>query len=389
MNRGEVAADGSPVELYARMPTFGEPELVHAAIPPGTPILELGAGAGRMTHRLVELGHPVTAVDSSAAMLERISGAEPVHAAIEGLSLGRTYGCVLLASQLVNVDDDVQRAEFLATARRHLADDGVLLLQRYDPAWADDPHPSESTHDGVTIRVLAPRRDGERLTATVEYEVDGRQWRHGPFTSRILSDEELASRLGVAGLAFGRWLDDRGTWLAASPAPDLSALYVEVGQADRFVGDLRRRWDPAGVAVPAHVTVLFPFLAAEAVDPGVRSALEQIVASVPAFEVEFARVGRFPNVVWLAPEPAAPFARLTEAIAARWPDHPPYGGAFEEVVHHLTVADGAPKEVLDDLESTLPGSLPFRERVTEVTHSVRERGTWSVRWRYALGGSAS
>ncbi|HET9416637.1 MAG TPA: 2'-5' RNA ligase family protein, partial [Candidatus Limnocylindria bacterium] len=120
-----------------------------------------------------------------------------------------------------------------------------------------------------------------------------------------------------------------------------------------------------------------------------RSALEQIVAGVPAFDVEFARVGRFPNVVWLAPEPAAPFARLTEAIAARWPDHPPYGGAFEEVIHHLTVADGAPTEVLDDLESTLPGSLPIRERVTEVTHSVRERGTWSVRWRYALAGSAS
>jgi 2'-5' RNA ligase len=389
MNGGEVAADGSPVELYARMPTFGEPELVYAAIPPGTPILELGAGAGRITHRLIELGHRVTAVDSSAAMLNRITGAERVHAEIEGLALGRTYGCVLLASQLVNVDDDAQRAEFLATARRHLSDDGVFLLQRYDPAWADDPRPSESTHAGVTIRVLAPRRDGERLTATVEYEVDARQWRHGPFTSRILSDEELTGRLYVAGLTFGRWLDERRTWLAASPAPDLSALYVTIDAADRVVGDLRRRWDPAGLAVPAHVTVLFPFLAPAAIDARVEAALEEIVASVPAFDVEFARVGRFPDVVWLAPEPAAPFARLTEAITAMWPDHPPYGGAFEEVVHHLTVADGAPSEVLDQLEATLRGSLPIGARVTEVRHSVRERGTWSVRGRYALGGGAS
>lgn len=160
MTGEEVAADGSPVELYARMPTFGEPELVHATIPAGTPILDLGAGAGRMTHRLIEFGHPVTAVDSSAAMLARIAGAERVHAEIGELDLGRTFGCVLLANQLVNVDDDQQRSAFLTTARRHLGDDGILLLQRYDPAWADDPRPSEANHEGVIIRVLSPRREG-------------------------------------------------------------------------------------------------------------------------------------------------------------------------------------------------------------------------------------
>lgn len=84
-----VARDGSPVELYARLSSFGEPELVHGAIPPGAEILELGAGAGRMTHRFVAFGHPVTAVDSSAEMLARISGATTVHADIVGLDLGR------------------------------------------------------------------------------------------------------------------------------------------------------------------------------------------------------------------------------------------------------------------------------------------------------------
>jgi 2'-5' RNA ligase len=237
--------------------------------------------------------------------------------------------------------------------------------------------------------VLDPRREGERLTATVEYEVAGRQWRHGPFTSRILSDQELEARLYVAGLTLERWLDERRTWLAASAAPDLSALYVTIEAADEVVGALRRRWDSAGLAVPAHVTVLFPFLPPDSVDAAVEAALGQIVAGVPAFDVEFARVGRFPEVVWLAPEPIAPFARLTEAVAARWPDHPPYGGAFEEVIHHLTVADAAPSEVLEQLELTLGGSLPIRSRVTEVTHSVRERGTWGVRRQYALRDGAS
>jgi SAM-dependent methyltransferase len=388
MNDGDAAADGSPVELYARMPTFGEPEMVHEAIPPGTPILELGAGAGRMTHRLIELGHPVTAVDSSAAMLAHVRGAETVHGDIESLDLGRRFGCVLLASQLVNVDDDAQRAAFMATCARHVASDGVVLMQRYDPVWAEDPQPSESTRGGVTIRMLSPRRDRERLTATVEYEVDGRIGRHGPFTSRILSDDELISRLFVAGLAFERWLDERRTWLMAVLASDTSALHIDIPAAQPVVGDLRRRWDPAGLAVPAHVTILFPFLAPTRLTDEVDRDLADIAGSVGAFDVTFRRVGRFPDVLWLAPEPVEPFARLTDAVARRWPDHPPYGGAFEQVIHHLTVADGAPSDVLEEASAAVARSLPVVERVSALTLSVRERGAWHVRRRYPLRGGA-
>ena len=70
-----IAPDGCAVELYALLPPMGEPEIVHHAIPAGASVLELGAGAGRVTHRLVELGHPVVAVDESPDMLARIRGA--------------------------------------------------------------------------------------------------------------------------------------------------------------------------------------------------------------------------------------------------------------------------------------------------------------------------
>jgi SAM-dependent methyltransferase len=211
-----TARDGSPVDLYARMPSFGEPELIHAAIPRGTAILELGCGTGRMTHRLIDLGHPVTAVDSSADMLAHVRGAETVNAEIEGLDLGRRFGCVLLASQLVNVDDR-ERAAFLATCARHVAADGVVLIQRYDPVWAADPQPTNAVRDGIRISVLDPRREGRSLTATAEYEVDGQVWRHGPFTATILGEDELAADLGTVGLWLDRWLDERRTWLAARP----------------------------------------------------------------------------------------------------------------------------------------------------------------------------
>ena len=64
---GVITPDGCAVDFYARMTAMGEPEIVHDAIPAGASILELGCGAGRVTHPLVALGHPVTAVDESPA----------------------------------------------------------------------------------------------------------------------------------------------------------------------------------------------------------------------------------------------------------------------------------------------------------------------------------
>jgi SAM-dependent methyltransferase len=381
----DAAPDGSPVDLYARLPTFGEPELVHGAIPAGAEILELGAGAGRMTHRLLGLGHAVTAVDESAEMLARVRGAETVHADIVGLDLGRRFGCVLLASHLVNVDDDRQRAGFLEACARHVAPDGVVVIQRYDPAWADDPRPSESEREGVAVRVLEPRREGERLHATVEYRTGDRRWRHGPFTSRILSDGELEERLGVAGLVRDRWLDEARSWLAAIPAPDTSALLIEVPEAEPIVGEHRRRWDPAGVPVPAHVTVLFPFLDPALIDASVRADLGRIVARTAPFELTFREVGRFPDVVWLAPEPRGAVTALTDAVVQRWPSHPPYGGAFETVIPHLTVADGALPDVLDRLERDLHASLPFTTSVRKLTLVCRVGGRWHDLARFRLG----
>jgi 2'-5' RNA ligase len=210
----------------------------------------------------------------------------------------------------------------------------------------------------------------------MEYELEGRTWRHGPFTSRILDDAELDQRLGVAGLRRERWLDERRTWLAAVAAPDTSALLVEVPEADAAFGAERLRWDPSAPVIPAHVTILFPFVPPAAIDAGVRAELAAVARSVDAFEMRFARSGRFPKVVWLVPEPGEPLARLTDAVLQRWPEHPPYEGAHEEVVHHLTVADGAPPEVLARIEAELPRALPITTRATELTLVCRVGGHW-------------
>lgn len=109
---GVITPDGCAVELYSLLPPGRDPKIIHDAVGPGASILELGAGASRVTHPLLRLGHEVVAVDESPMMLERIHGAETVRGRIEMLDLGRRFDAVLLASQLVNVPEREARLDY-------------------------------------------------------------------------------------------------------------------------------------------------------------------------------------------------------------------------------------------------------------------------------------
>jgi SAM-dependent methyltransferase len=209
-----VARDGSPVLVYSRLPAMGEPELIHGSIRAGASILELGSGAGRITHPLVALGHGVTAVDDSPAMLAAIHGARTVLADIASLDLAERFDCVLLGSHLLN---DPSSAPFLATARRHVADDGLVLAEVYPPELDWVARVGRPTVLGpVTITVTQATLDGPRLDAEVAYEVDGRRWTQ-PFVAVIRDEADLRCLLADADLAFDRWLERARGWLLARP----------------------------------------------------------------------------------------------------------------------------------------------------------------------------
>jgi SAM-dependent methyltransferase len=211
------------VELYELLPPGEEPAIVHAAVPPGASILELGAGAGRVTHPLLRLGHPVAAVDESPEMLARIHGAETVSAKIQSLDLGRRFDVVLLASHLVNVPDDALRLRFLRACRRHVLTGGCVLLQRHQPAWFEEAEEGERTVGAVTVGLHDLRRPAPGLlSATVEYRAGGRTWRQW-FTARRLDDAALAAALAEAGLAVDAYLTDDRTWVRAVPAAEAGA----------------------------------------------------------------------------------------------------------------------------------------------------------------------
>jgi hypothetical protein len=129
--------------------------------------------------------------------------------------------------------------------------------------------------------------------------------------------------------------------------------------------------------IPPHVTLLFP--APDDAD-GVRS----VITGVHAFEVELRELRRFRTTLWLAPEPAEPFVRLTEALVARFPDWPPYDGAFDAIVPHLTVAQGE-SATLDAAELDVAPRLPLRDRAREaVLLAELEPGRWVTQMTFSF-----
>ncbi|MBB4698744.1 class I SAM-dependent methyltransferase [Sphaerisporangium siamense] len=217
---GVITPDGSPVEFYRRMRAGGEPGVVAAVVPAGGVILDLGAGTGRLAHALLEAGYKVVAVDESAEMLAHIEGAETITARIEGLRLDRLFDAVLLPSYLINVPDDVVRREFLATCRRHVREDGAVLV-RWEPPeqyarWRVGK--GRAWEDGAVMMTALERPGPELFRATLRYETGDLVWTQ-TFTQRRLTDEELEFQLAEAGLMLSGFLTaDRG-WIHAVPHP--------------------------------------------------------------------------------------------------------------------------------------------------------------------------
>jgi 2'-5' RNA ligase len=173
-----------------------------------------------------------------------------------------------------------------------------------------------------------------------------------------------------------------------APAADAgeSAIIVPV-QVPVPVNLLRNRMDPsAAQGVPAHVTLIYPFMPPALLKDDVRRRVEQIIAAEDAFPFVLSSVQRWPNVVYLAPEPAEPFRRLTAALSQAFPDYPPYSGVHENVVPHLTVAQDVPDDYYAAAEHALPGMLPIRDVAREawlIGHTPDQ--PWHTLWRLPFG----
>jgi hypothetical protein len=139
--------------------------------------------------------------------------------------------------------------------------------------------------------------------------------------------------------------------------------------------------------VPAHVTILFPFIPADEIDDELPADVQAVFGRFLGFSFELREARRFPGVLYLAPEPPEPFVALTEAVVAAYPAYTPYGGEFDSIVPHLTAAEGDP-ELLNEAERAILPSLPISAEAHEVVllEEVEPNlARWRTRARIPLG----
>ena len=167
-----------------------------------------------------------------------------------------------------------------------------------------------------------------------------------------------------------------------------TALLVPVLEARSIVDPHRLRLTRAGAdGIPPHVTLLYPFTDTERLRAERVQEVARIVGAVRAFDVTLGSTGRFdvdPPILYLVPDPAAPFAALTRALVTAFPEHQPYAGRYPELVPHLTVAI-ADAAALEPVAAELDPALPIVARVEEAWLMEREAsGRWRLRRRFEL-----
>jgi 2'-5' RNA ligase len=140
-----------------------------------------------------------------------------------------------------------------------------------------------------------------------------------------------------------------------------TALVVLLPELEPLIGGWRRRYTGDGArGMPPHVTLIIPFADSSEVEERLEG-IGWVLSDFAPFDFALRETARFAELLYLRPEPVEPFVAMTEALADVFPEFPPYGGEFEEIVPHVTVAQ-AKDEVCAEIERELLVQLPVETR---------------------------
>jgi 2'-5' RNA ligase len=167
-----------------------------------------------------------------------------------------------------------------------------------------------------------------------------------------------------------------------------SAILLAVPEAEPLVRGVRERFDPSAAdGIPAHITLVYPFVPVELLDERTVEGLRGVFELASPFDFSLTGPERFPEALYLRPEPAEPFRALIEGLGRTFPEYPPYAGEFDDVIPHLTVAQGRDEELMAGIASELASGLPVRAHVAEATLMLEGNdGPWRVADSFRFGG---
>jgi 2'-5' RNA ligase len=165
-----------------------------------------------------------------------------------------------------------------------------------------------------------------------------------------------------------------------------SAVIVRVGLPSALDRLRRRHVADAADGIPAHVTLLYPFIAPHALDRGVRATIASIARRHAAFDYVLGGPARWPDTIYAAIDPVQPFLAIHRELSRAYPDYPVYSRpAPFELIPHVTIAEGA--SAVDPSVMTEPAwsSLPARRRARALEVIASDgRGRWRLVWRLPL-----
>jgi SAM-dependent methyltransferase len=189
----------------------------------GDPILEVGAGTGRVAIELARHGHRVTALDHDPELLAELRRRahdvelQTVLADARDFDLHDRFALCLVPMQTLQVlGGDRGRRAFLACARRHLKPGGLIAaaiaesLEPYDADGGASPLADMCERDGVVyasqptaVRAAAAAFVLERRRETVTADGRRRVEQHTVSLDRLtagqLEREMVSAGLGTAG----------------------------------------------------------------------------------------------------------------------------------------------------------------------------------------------
>jgi 2'-5' RNA ligase len=144
----------------------------------------------------------------------------------------------------------------------------------------------------------------------------------------------------------------------------------------------------AAEGVPAHVTLLYPFVRRGELDPAVGRKIASVAARHAPFDYTMTGAARWPDTIYVAVEPVEPFVGLQADLAASFPDYPIYGeGSDFEFIPHITVAEGPAVDDAGTVADPAWAALPLPARAAWLDLIATDGGRWDLVWRVPLGRS--